>query len=153
MANPHTRLHSGRHRRGVRRAISLLALIVALGSCSGVADRTVAEQEVIEFHRAFNEQKFASLYEAAAPGFKKQRSRDEFIALMEAAHQSFGPVQSAYLRDWRSSLGYGGVIFTTVTFDTTFSNATATETFTFLTSPRDPTLISYNISSGSKRLQ
>lgn len=129
------------------RALSLPALFAALGSCSGEADSTVAEREVIEFHQAFNEQRFAALYESAAPGFQEQRSKEEFIALMEAVHQRFGPVQGAHLRDWRSNFGYGVGIFTTVTSDTRFSNVTATETFTFLMARREPALISYNISA------
>lgn len=130
------------------RWLSLLVL-AALASCSGAEDRRIAEREVTEFHRAFNEQAFASLYEAAAPGFREEKSKDEFVGLMQAVHQRFGPVQSAHLRDWRSNFGYGAGLFTTVTFETRFSNATATETFTFLTSRREPMLVSYSISSAS----
>ena len=130
---------------GLMRSFGFLIALVTLSSCSGAAERSIAERQVIKFHQAFNEQRYASVYEAAAPGFKKERSRDEFIALMESVHRRFGPVQSAGLRDWRTYWASRVGEFTTVTSDTTFSNGTATETFTFFQS-RKPKLVMYNIS-------
>ena len=134
------------------RSFGFLIALVTLSSCSGAAERSIAERQVIKFHQAFNEQRYASVYEAAAPGFKKERSRDEFIALMESVHRRFGPVQSAGLRDWRTYWASRVGEFTTVTSDTTFSNGTATETFTFFLS-RKPKLVRYNISSTSAGAQ
>lgn len=130
--------------------LALLLLLSATSSCSGVEDRAIAEREVAAFHQAYNEQEFASSYDTATPGFRQQRSRDEFVRLLGAVHRRLGPVQSSYLRDWTSrSPNWRVGMFTTVTVETRFASGTATETFVFLTARRGPRLVSYDINSVS----
>lgn len=131
------------------RWFGLPVLLVTLASCSGVEHRTVAEQEAAEFHQAYNDQSFASLYAAAAPGFREDRSEDEFVGLMRSVHRRLGPVQNARLKDWSWSYGRGTGVFTTATFETKFARGGATETFVFLTSRQEPLLVSYDISAAS----
>lgn len=126
------------------RSLALIGIFAALTSCSYAEGGTAAERKVAHFHRAFNEQSFASLYEAAAPGFREQRPKEQFVAQMRAIHLRYGPVRSAQLKHRSSSPARAVGTFTTLTLETNFSNASATETFVFH-DQRVPRLVSYSV--------
>src|SRR4051794_11601009 len=72
-----------------------LALSVSLFSsgCGGVfKGKKAAEQSVADFHKLYDEGKFAEIYSAGHSKFKNATTQKQFLEFMSAVHRKLGKV-------------------------------------------------------------
>ncbi|GAA5163067.1 hypothetical protein [Viridibacterium curvum] len=103
-----------------------------------------AEQVVPQFHLAYMDQVYASIYNSAAPDMRLFMPQHEFVAYMEGIRRKMGQVQAAKRSD---ATAVGNVV--TLRYNTTYEKGPAVEEFTVRVSGKDAALLGYRMVSPS----
>jgi hypothetical protein len=130
-----------------------LVLVIASASafsflitgCNPVAASKAAEAGVTEFHKNFNAGDFEKIYDDSHPDFKASTSKKDavdFIASMKAA---LGEVTAASKTGWNISSTAADGTTVDLTYSTTYTGGTATESFVYKLENGVATLLSWNI--------
>lgn len=130
------------------RFISFTMAFVAmvLASCHPVQDTQAAEQAVTAFHRQLDAADFKGIYAATHPDFKKAATEKEFVDILEAVHRKLGDVQSSQRATWNIN-SFNFQTNVQMTYDTTFAQGKAKESFNYRIEDGKAVLRGYNINS------
>ncbi|MFT3734487.1 MAG: hypothetical protein QM776_05640 [Rhodocyclaceae bacterium] len=103
-----------------------------------------AEQVVPQFHLAYMDQVYASIYNSSAPDMRLFMPQHEFVAYMEGIRRKMGQVQGAKRT---SATAAGNVV--TLRYNTTYEKGPAVEEFIVRVSGKDAALLGYRMVSPS----
>lgn len=134
-----------------RPAMKLAHLVALLLACHGAAcspfvDTAPAERQVEHIHRLLDEARFETIYDESGQEMKQSAKLEDFVAFTAAVHRKLGAVQSAEMRQTRTSVGTGGTVIV-LGYQTTFAEGPASETFTFRMNESQPQLVGYHVNS------
>ena len=127
------------------RKLWLIGVVLALASCGAKQDTDQAEAQVAAFHRAYEVENFAQLWDRSAPTMKELTPRAQFLELMHTMRGKLGAFKSARQVGWNVNYATGGSQIT-LTYETTFANGPGTETFVYDTS-NPPRLMGWHVVS------
>jgi hypothetical protein len=133
-------------RRLLVRAAAALALAAALAGCTMGSAKPAAEEQVMPFHDRYNARQFQAMYDSADPKLRASISRDDFVRFGDGLHRKLGRVTATVPAGWNVMAGTSGTDVT-LTYQTTFEKAEATETFQFRVHGGKATLVGYNVNS------
>jgi len=108
--------------------------------------KEIAERAVDVFHSQLDAEHYSEIYAQGDEDFKKAGSQEEFEKLVRAVHQKLGKVQAANQVGYLVNVSSSGT-FVTLTYDTTFVDAKATEQFVWHVRDGRAALYNYNINS------
>ncbi|MES1157056.1 MAG: hypothetical protein ABUL73_04665 [Alphaproteobacteria bacterium] len=130
------------------RAISALACVTALASCSAPADTAAVQRAVHEFHDKQTASDDRALYDAAAPAFRQAASFDDFVRLENAARAAIAngcpPAPETY-SSWNVNYGTGGNSVS-LTYQRQCAHGDLVENFTYALEKSGPLLAGYQVS-------
>lgn len=108
-------------------------------------EKTIAPLDnfVNEFHAAYNKEKFSELYKASGE-VKERLTKEEFAEIFTEFTEKLGKVKNSRRSKTDRSKKSGTTVIEMV-YQTSFSNATAEEKFTFIVNGNKATLYSYDI--------
>ena len=108
-------------------------------------EKTVAPLDsfVNEFHAVYNREEFSELYKASGE-VKERLTEEEFVEVFAEFTEKLGKVKNSTRYKTDISKKSGTTVIEMV-YQTSFSNATAEEKFTFIVNGNKATLYSYNI--------
>jgi hypothetical protein len=127
------------------RRLWLACLSLALASCQAVDDTDAAQAAVEAFHRDYDSERFAAVFEKSGAELKRITPRAQFLDFMTAVRTRLGEVKSTRQTGWNVNYNTGGGQIT-LTYETVFANGEATETFVYDTAS-PPRLIGYNVNA------
>lgn len=102
----------------------------------------LAEQVVPQFHLAYMDKVYASIYNSSAPDMRLLQPQHEFVAYMERIRARMGQVQAA---NRKSATAAGNVV--TLRYDTKYEGGAAVEEFIVRISGKDAALLGYRMIS------
>lgn len=128
-----------------RITIELLAgTLIFLVSCSFTAEKRKANDAVLLFHEQFNSENYSDIYEQAHEEFQGVTSKFEFTEYLKGIKLRMGFAKESKQRNFRIDKVLSGT-FTTFTYETLFSQGTATEDFVFVVRGDRAFLYRYNV--------
>jgi hypothetical protein len=113
----------------VRLIPSLVALILA--GCSVPDDVRIADAEVAEFHKAFNENAFEVMYVTTARHLKDHTSEKDFVSILNSWYRDLGPEIKSERTAWGVEDNTKDGTLITLKYHTLFVNGYADEEFTY----------------------
>lgn len=125
----------------------VLSVVLFTNGCGGMfKGKKAAEQSIAEFHKLYNEDKFAEIYAASDSKLKSATTERQFLEFIGAVHRKLGKVTGTV------NAGFNVRSFNLVTTvvlneNTTFEQGTGTEIFTFQMSGDKAVLVGYKIDS------
>lgn len=125
----------------------VLGLSLFASGCGGMLEgKQAAERSVADFHKLYNDGKWAEIYSAGHAKFRSTATEKQFLEFIGAVQRKLGKVTQT------SSAGASirtVNLTTTVVLNqsTTFEQGTGTETFTFQMEGDKAVLVGYNINS------
>jgi len=125
--------------------LGLACIAFALASCQAGEDTDAAQAEVAAFHRDYDAERFAAVFEKSGSQLKEITPRAQFLDFMMAVRAKLGAVKSTEQTGWNVNYNNGGGQVT-LTFQTVFANGEGTETFVY-DSASPPRLIGYNVNA------
>jgi hypothetical protein len=132
------------------KAVSILvavSIVLLVSGCGGLfKGKKAGEQSVADFHRLYDDGKFAEIYASGHARFKSVTTEKQFLEFMGAVQRKLGKITQT------SNAGFnvGTFNFTTTVVlkqDTTFEKGKGTEAFTFQMQGDKAVLVGYNINS------
>jgi hypothetical protein len=130
------------------RFVFLVVALVAvlLIGCHPVKNTQAAEQAVTAFHQQLDTGDFKGIYAATHADFKKAATEKEFVDILEAVHRKLGNIQSTQRATWNIN-SYNFQTNVSMTYDTTFEQGKAKESFNYRIEDGKAVLRGYNINS------
>jgi hypothetical protein len=124
----------------------LCVALLTSGCGAMLKGKKAAEQSVVEFHKLYNDGKWAEIYSAANSEFKSATTEEQFGEFMDAVQRKLGKVTKT------SQAGFNIRTFnmaTTVVLNqnTTFEQGTGMEVFTFAMIGDQAVLVGYDNNS------
>jgi hypothetical protein len=127
--------------------LSAVAICVLLTGCVDMMKaKPLAEAQIESFHLLFNDGKYSEIYAAADSRFQQATAEQKLTDLLTAVHRKLGTVKSSSNQNWNIN-SYNGSTRIVMIENTTFDQGSATETFTYIISNSQASLLSYNIGS------
>ena len=127
--------------------IPALAFVLGATGCSGFfKSKEAAENGVAQFHSAYNDGQFGTIYTNSAALFKNASTEKDFLDLLGAVKRKLGTVVSTQNTNFRVQ-SYNLTTTVTLQQNTVFQQGTATELFSFQMSGTNAILAGYHISS------
>lgn len=130
----------------------LLASLVVVTSCSGIAAKGTAETAVARFHDQLDAEKYDEIWDEADDAFKKVTAKADFSALLAAMHRKLGRVvtarQTGFFTQDRAGTDIAGS-FISFTYETEFAEGSGTEKFNWRVDGQRVRLVGYNINSNA----
>lgn len=131
-----------------RRSTAFALVCLSLASCN-VAERAgEATAAVRQFHERLNSEQYSSIYADADDTFRAKNSEQDFTALLAAVHRKLGVIKQTSSRGFTVNVNGKGTFFN-LSYQTTFSDGTATEAFAWRAADGACKLVSYNINSNA----
>ena len=128
-------------------SICILVLIIVGAACSSFTKGKAAGEKAVEnFHAQLNAENYDEIYEKSAKGFKDSASKEEIIKFLSAVHRKLGDAETSSQQGWHVNATPTGSVVT-LSYETTFTNDKAEESFTFFMNGDDAQLAGYNINS------
>jgi hypothetical protein len=127
------------------RYLWLACLALSLASCQAAEDTDAAQAAVEAFHRDYDAERFAAVFEKSGTQLKEITPRAQFLDFMTAVRAKLGAVKSTKQTGWNVNYDTGGGQVT-LTYQTVFANGEGTETFVYDTAS-PPRLIGYNVNA------
>lgn len=127
------------------RKLWLACIALSLASCQAAEDTDAAQAAVEAFHRDYDAERFAAVFEKSGAQLKEITPRPQFLAFMTATRDKLGAVKSTMQTGWNVNYNTGGGQVT-LTYQTVFANGEGTETFVYDTAS-PPRLIGYNVNA------
>ena len=109
--------------------------------------REPADAAVKQFHEQLAAGQYAAIYDEADETLHTATSQSDFVNLLQSVHQKLGNAQDLNLSRTAISFHGGGRMSIRVTYDTKFTNGTATEQFVWQDQDSRVTLGQYQIRS------
>jgi hypothetical protein len=130
--------------------LSLMAIMIVALSLTGCGNlikaKSLAEPQVDVFHQLFNAEKYSDIYSASNPKFQAATSEKKLTDLLAAVHRKLGSAESTSTVNWNVNT-FNMTTRIVLVQNTKFDKGSAIETFTYIVSDPDATLLGYNISS------
>ncbi|HEY6969566.1 MAG TPA: DUF4019 domain-containing protein [Candidatus Angelobacter sp.] len=128
---------------------ALTSLSGCLSSCNAPKDIELAKEGVARFHSQFDSEQYHTIYTEADEAFRKATNEPELTALLQACHRKLGGIQNPELQNTQTKWLAGQGTFVMLSYQTRFSNATGTESFTWRIVEGRAILVGYNINSNA----
>lgn len=129
------------------RLIAVVAATIAIVACTNPFKAgEMSDTSVAAFHQKLNQAKYHEIYAASTPEFQKASPEADIIQLFNAIHTKLGDTVSTNRTGIFVNATTSGN-FARVTYDTTFTHGKGQETFNWLLSGDQLTLVGYNIES------
>lgn len=132
----------------MRRASVLLLASLLLASCSFGKGVGPANRSVDQFHRMLDAGRFAEIYEASDPLFKKASKQTEFVRVLEVVHRKLGNFKSGSTVGWNDNVNASGE-FVTLNYKSVYASGDAQEQFVFRITNDGADLVGFNINSAA----
>ena len=140
------RCNAGAFAVGPRRVLAAMALLIASAACSVSDDIRRADEGVSRFHALFNASQDHQIYLEADGDFKRVTVESDWQTLLDRVRTRLGRAARAD-RNGANVVEAQGTVTVVVTYETSFTNGTATEEFTFVLQSDHATLRGYRIAS------
>ncbi|QZH74461.1 MAG: hypothetical protein JY451_12375 [Erythrobacter sp.] len=127
----------------MRRMFAVIAALL-LAACNPFAVMDSADEEIAAFHSSFNGNQWEAIYNQADAGLREATTREGFDGEMVRMRETFGAFMSGEQTGFNINTE-NGVTTTEITYDSTFENGTATETFIFVGEGEDMALLGWTI--------
>jgi Protein of unknown function (DUF4019) len=129
--------------------IAVLIWLSFLSLSCNMSERVAeGKQAVNQFHDRLNSEQYTAIYADTDQLFRKQSTEKNFTAVLSAVHKKLGVVKQSDEAAWRVNTTTHGT-FVTLSYRTKFSEADATESFTWRVEAKERKLVSYNVSSSA----
>jgi hypothetical protein len=130
----------------MKRTAFSVALMLAMGGCSAVQDRTTAENAATEFHRRLDAGRFHEIYASASDDFRAAGTEAGMDRFLGTIHRRFGLFEDATPRAWRVNYTGGGTIVS-LSYVAHFMRGDLAENFTFRVAGGSASLVGYHATS------
>jgi Protein of unknown function (DUF4019) len=128
-------------------SICILILVFVGAACAAFTKGKAAGEKAVEnFHAQLNAEKFDEIYEQSSKEFKDSGSKEEIIKFLQAVRRKLGTVNKTSSQGWHVNTTPTGTVIT-MSYETEYSNDTATESFTFYMNGEEAQLVNYKIDS------
>jgi len=120
-----------------------------LPACGVYQARTIGKEEAKRFHEQFNLSRYADIYRASSPEFRKSVTEEEWIAVCTEIRKRFGQWKTWEPKDKDSEVllvDSGGYIVT-LNYMSQFELGQANEALRFAVKDDKASLLSYNVVS------
>ena len=128
-------------------SICLVVLIVAGAGCKSFTEsKAAAEKAVEKFHAQLNAEKYDEIFDQSSGEFKDSVKKEDAVKLFSAVRNKLGVAGKSAEGGWHVNTTPTGAMVR-ISYQTEFTNETATETFTFLLNGDVAELAGYHINS------
>jgi hypothetical protein len=109
-------------------------------------DKEITERAVFQFHQRLNERDYHEIYHKTHYAFKNSMSESHAVALFEDLFLKLGTIKKSNQKEWSVYYSPDGAMLS-ITYDTEFTRAKATEQFVWRLGDNEATLYQYSINS------
>jgi hypothetical protein len=129
-------------------ALTSVFLIFLMWQCGSalLQGHTLADAAVHRFHQQLNQREFEQIGQEADEGFNQNGKSEELLKFLEVVHRKLGDVTAATFTNIRVNATTNGT-FVTTDYQTTFSNGSGVETFTWIKKNGALKLYGYHVDS------
>lgn len=126
--------------------IGLTFLFLILGCSDMMKGKAAAGPAVDRFHQQLNDRKFAEIYSESSQKMKDAATEKELTDILDTVNRKLGKVKETKSTSWHVNTNTEGTFITT-SYDTTFTDGSATEKFIFELDGEKAILVNYNINT------
>jgi len=126
--------------------LALAACLLITGCGDTIKGKSIAESQVVNFHRQLDSAHFDEIYANADDAFRNAAPKEKVLGLFSAIEKKLGKVKSSSTKTWNVKT-FNFVTTVILVADTEFEHGKGTETFTFQISGGKASLVGYNINS------
>ncbi|MCF6314548.1 MAG: DUF4019 domain-containing protein [Verrucomicrobiales bacterium] len=132
-------------RNGLNAALLLLSVLF-LNACNAGKGATAAQVAVVDFHKKFEQEKFAQIYQESHQGFKDSVSEKKMIKLMATVKSKLGSIKSSKRAGFRFNTRNlkANIV---LQYQTVYEHGKGVETFTYRLSGGEAFLMGWHINS------
>lgn len=118
----------------------------ASSACYLLEGKEIGERAVVRFHEQFNAGEHVDIYRQTNEEFRKSTNEADMLALLGAVRRKLGTVKSTNKVNSKVNITYARTIVM-LSYETEFTDGTATEDFVYYVSDGKAMLHRYNITS------